>query len=368
MRRRPGVYKRGNIYWITYTWNGRQYFESSHSSECRDAESLLLRRRAELASGRVAVRRSETLRVDELLSAYIAQIENPATQKRYELSKRLLTPVCGSCLITDVDAFMFDRFKDLRIKNGVSPAGVNRDIAVYRAAFNFAVERRLLSHSPLEGVKLFNEAKHRTPPRVLSFAEEQKILMCCDLRLRTIVSTLLDTGMRVGIEALKLKWSDIDFEESIITVAQSKTTAGLRTLPMTPLVKSILLEWQTTTAGISEYVFFNPQRPTVHIRSVKTAWHNALRLAGLQHFPIYQCRHTYATRLAASGVSDTIIDQLLGHSRRDVLRFYTGRVLDYLRDAIARLHQLRTTKTKVCAEFIVDASEEKPGKGSQLVN
>jgi integrase len=53
-----------------------------------------------------------------------------------------------------------------------------------------------------------------------------------------------DTGMRVGIEALKLKWVDVDFEESIITVAQSKTTAGLRTLPMTPLVKSALLEWR----------------------------------------------------------------------------------------------------------------------------
>src|SRR6266480_1381354 len=175
-------------------------------------------------------------------------------------SNPVLAPICGISRITDVDAFTFDRFKELRINASVSPAGVNRDLAVYRAAFNFAVERRLL--------------------------------MCCDLRLRTLIMVLVDTGMRVGIEALKLKWIDVDFEESIITVTQSKTTAGLRPLPMTPLVKSALLEWRVVTNGISEHVFFNPQRPSVHILSVKTAWHNALRMAGLPPFPIYQCRHT----------------------------------------------------------------------------
>jgi integrase len=43
---------------------------------------------------------------------------------------------------------------------------------------------------------------------------------------------LVDTGMRVGIEALKLKWIDVDFQESTITVAQSKTLSGLRTIPL----------------------------------------------------------------------------------------------------------------------------------------
>jgi integrase len=367
MRRRPGIYKRGNIYWITYRWQGRQYFESACSCDIHDAEALLLKRRAELVAGRKPMRLSETLTVDELLDSYIAQIENPATRKRYRLSQKALSPHCGTCRITDVDAFTFDRFKECRIKEGVSPAGVNRDLALPRAAFNFAVERRMLVHSPLDGVKLFNEAKHRKPPRTMSFAEEQRILMCCDVRLRTIVTTLLDTGMRVGIEALRLKWLDIDFDESIITVVQSKTAAGLRALPMTALVRSELQKWRAVTNGISEYVFFNPQRPSTHMRSVKTAWHNALRLAGLPRFPIYQCRHTFATRLAAAGVSDTIIDQLLGHSRRDVLRFYTARVPEYLRDAINLLDKLRSAKTELSGGSKIEI-EEHLGKGPTLIN
>jgi integrase len=276
--------------------------------------------------------------------------------------------LCGNCRITEVDAFTFDRFKELRIKEGVSSAGVNRDIALYRAAFNFAVKRRLLTHSPLDGVKLFNEDKYRKPPRVLSFDEERKILMCCDFRLRTIVITLLETGMRVGIEALRVKWADINFDAATITITQSKTAAGLRAVPMTSIVKSALLEWRVGTNGISEYVFFNPQRPSMHIRSVKTAWHNSLKMARLTRFPIYQCRATFATRLAASGVSDTIIDQLLGHSRRDVLRFYTARVLEYHRDAISRLDQLRAMKTEVSNPSGIGGVDEQSRKGSILVN
>ena len=66
-------------------------------------------------------------------------------------------------------------------------------------------------------------------------------------------------------------------------------------------------------------------------------------------------------------MSDTIIDQLLGHSRRDVLRFYTARVLEYLRDAMVRLDELRTAKTVPIASRI-DEIDETPGESSIVVN
>jgi integrase len=226
----------------------------------------------------------------------------------------------------------------------------------------------MLLYSPLAGVKLFNEAKHRKPPRAISCTEEPRILMCCDTRLRLIVIVLLYTGTRVGIEALRLKWADVDFEEAVITVTQSKTAAGLRALPMTEFVASELQKWYAATEGISEYVFFNPQRPSKHIRSVKTAWHHALKLAGIPRFPIYQCRHTFATRLAGLGVSDTIIDQLLGHSRGDVLRFYTARVPEYLRDAINLLEKLRKAKTGQSTAPEIGGIREPIEKGPSLIN
>src|ERR1022692_1576173 len=87
-----------------------------------------------------------------------------------------------------------------------------------------------------------------TDGAIVAFAGPARV-MCCDTRLRLIVIVLLYTGMRVGIEALRLKWADIDFEEAIITVAQSKTAAGLRALPMTAFVASELEKWQLAQAA-----------------------------------------------------------------------------------------------------------------------
>jgi hypothetical protein len=148
MRRPPGIYKRGNIYWITYTRQGRQYFESSHSSKLVDAKDKLRKKEGELEAGLKPVRLSETLTVDELLDSYIAQIEHPATRKRYRLSQKALSPHCGTCRITDVDAFTFDRFKGLRIKEGVSAAGVNRDLALAPAAPRRRSSSNLLKTKP----------------------------------------------------------------------------------------------------------------------------------------------------------------------------------------------------------------------------
>jgi integrase len=115
-------------------------------------------------------------------------------------------------------------------------------------------------------------------------------------------------------------------------------------------------------------VFFNPQHPSTHIHSVKAAWHNALKLVGIHRFPIYQCRHSFATRLAGLGVSDTIIDQLLGHARRAVLRFYTARVPEYLREAVNLLERLRSTKTEQFVGSKIDVIEDRPARNQTVIN
>lgn len=261
----------------------------------------------------------------------------------------------------------FDRFKHERRAFGLTPAGVNRELALARASLNLAVERRLIAYSPFDGVKLFDEPE--AWPREISFAEESRILDCCELRLRTLLTLLVETGLRVGIEALPIKWSDIDLQEATIRVTRSKTAAGKRIVPMTTLCKSALLKWRQATKGQSEYVFFNPQIPAKHIRSVKTAWHNALRAAGLAPFAIYCCRHTYTTRLLAAGVPNAIVDQLIGHGRRrgDVLRFYSARVMEYLRDAVRDLEKLRKTKESAFKIQGAIGTSRHMTKGSELI-
>jgi hypothetical protein len=104
--------------------------QKSRPPELMQAVSKLRELKIQIAAARVSQSVSEALTVNQLLDCYIAQIENPSTQKRYKLSQQVLSPLCGREHITDVNAFTFDRFKELRKKPGVSPAGVNRDIAL----------------------------------------------------------------------------------------------------------------------------------------------------------------------------------------------------------------------------------------------
>ena len=80
------------------------------------------------------------------------------------------------------------------------------------------------------------------------------------------------------------------------------------------------------------------------------------------------CRHSFATKLAGLGVSDTIIDQLLGHARRDVLRFYTARVPKYLREAIDLLEKARSARTEPSVGSKIDVIEESPARKPTLIN
>jgi hypothetical protein len=66
--------------------------------------------------------------------------------------------------------------------------------------------------------------------------------------------------------------------------------------------------------------------------------------------------------------TNTIIDQLLGHSRRDVLCFYTARVPEYLRDAMSLLDKFRSLKTQTPGVSKIEGVEQHSEEASTLIN
>ena len=93
MKKRPGIYKRGKIYWIAYTWQGRQYLESTHSSNIHDADTLLLRRKTELMAGRSPKRQSLTLTVNELLNTRIMKLNILRLKNGIDYRRELCRPI-----------------------------------------------------------------------------------------------------------------------------------------------------------------------------------------------------------------------------------------------------------------------------------
>ena len=74
-----------------------------------------------------------------------------------------------------------------------------------------------------------------------------------------------------------------------------------------------------------------------YIRSLKKGWTTVLRRAGVPHFPIYELRHTFATRLSAGGVADHFVTQILRQADLAVFKRHSPAKLNMMREALARL-------------------------------
>src|SRR6202030_4660092 len=92
-------------------------------------------------------------------------------------------------------------------------------------------------------------------------------------------------------------------------------------------------------SGNGDLLFPGDQNPTTHLKSVKTAWRNTLRRAGIPYFRIYDLRSTYATRLSAGGVADEWVTQMLRQGDSQVFKQYSQMKLKMPREALAKLNR-----------------------------
>ncbi len=137
---------------------------------------------------------------------------------------------------------------------------------------------------------------------VLKLDEEKRLLAIARPRIRALIVLGVETGMRTG-EMLGLRWEHIDFLNNCLQVEKSKTRAGIRTVPLTAICKSELLRWRNLIGPeYSEWVFPSFSNRRHQLQGGRTAWASELKKAGIPFFPIYNLRHTFASRMTATGV------------------------------------------------------------------
>jgi integrase len=244
--------------------------------------------------------------------------------------------------LSQITPDLIEDFKEERLANGVGPATVNRDLAVLRRMLKLAERRRLVARTPFVEVELLEERSVRRRPHIVTFDEEEKILVVSDPHIHALVVTQLETGMRPNRETLMLKWEDIDFVNDVIRVRESKTQAGIRNIPLSARCKAELLAWRKRLGpDFSPYVFPNMQDPARPLKDIRRSWARALRAAKIEYFWIYNLRHTFASRLSAAGISDLFVAQMIGHSSPSIVQTYAKAIDEHRRDAIRKMESLR---------------------------
>ena len=254
-------------------------------------EKILNLRVIEIIEGRYRLPKSNPPKHNEWASQFLDTISQPNTKRTYKSCINTLNKFFGPLPLSQISPALIEEFKVVRTKAGEGPAIINRNLAVLRRMLKLAARQRLIARSPFDELEFLNERSSRRQAVVLSIEEQRKLELVARPLLRTLIVLLADTGLRVRKEALPLKWQDIDLQKRLIYVRQSKTPAGRRVLEMTNHCLSTLREWMNVTGpNFSQYIFANPNRADVPLKSVRKTWARALSAAKLDWRPIYDLR------------------------------------------------------------------------------
>jgi integrase len=269
--------------------------------------------------------------------------------------------------LTEVTAWNIERFKAVRLKAGIKPATVNRDLDRIRAALNKAVEWRLLDSNPINGVKR-SQGGDSERVRYLSAEEEARLRKALLNReaerrekrasgnawaqargrekrptwgkdeftdhLAPLVLLALNTGLRRG-ELFGLTWDRVNLERKQLTVAAGTAKSGkVRHMPLNAEAVSVLTRWRKQ--GSAEGLVF-PGGEGARLTHINRSWASLIQDAKLEDFHFHDCRHHFASRLVMGGVDLYTVKELLGHADFDMTQRYAHLSPEHKAAAVAML-------------------------------
>jgi len=234
----------------------------------------------------------------------------------------------------DVERFKIKQ-RRRRAKDGrkVTPAAVNRELAVLRILFNLALRLGEAEINPAAGVKLLPENNQRM--RVISPEEEASYLAAASQPLRDVAMLMLETGMRPG-EIFHLRKRDVRLELGFVQVSGGRTPSARTTISLTTLACEVLTK--RLAAACSDWLFPVPWDHSHPPGSVRKAHAAAVRKAQITpHFRLYDLRHAALTRMAMAGIDLPTLRELGGHANIQMTMRYVHPTPQHKRAAIKKL-------------------------------
>ena len=331
-----GLYRRNKVWWMRFTYRGKQIRKSTTTSNRKLAEAILGTVLVKIQEGRyfeVSEERERTC--SELLDRYAAEeIPKKANQRAYRGYLKNLRPFFVELILADTTPKLIVAYRKKRYDTGVKPATINRELSLLKHAFNLAMrEWEWCTRNPVASISFDKENNKRD--RWLRKEEEAKLLPACPPWLREIVVLALHTGMRMG-EIRSLEWAEVDLFRKTVTVKHSKN-GEQRTIPQNETVFALLKAKMKGRSLKTHLVFHTGNHTMIDDHHLRRAFRAALKKAEIKGFTFHDLRHTFATRLVQAGIDLYRVKELLGHKSIITTQRYAHHYPESLRTSVAVL-------------------------------
>jgi len=296
---------------------------------------------------------------EELMSAYLKATAEEKRSAFKDINRtRHLRRVFKGCIMNELTASDIRTYIAMR-KEEVSNATINRELALFSAAINYANREWEWSLPNVVAGRKLKEPPGRV--RWISVKESNVLLdkasgLTRAQHLHDFILLALYTGCR-SQEMLGLTWSRVDLQADIFYLEAHQTKSGrCRSIPLNSNARSAIegrVYFHARFCPDSQWVFCNKKGE--RIQSVKKSFATACKEAGIEDFRIHDMRHTCAAWLVSAGAALAEVRDLLGHASITMTERYAHLSPDNVRNALSLLDSSKSRSGHV------KRNEEKSG-------
>ena len=323
--------------------------------------------RQAILEGRLGVRRLTPRFFSDAAPEFLAHLaavrQAASTVHRIKTSMASAVTFFGRELVSMIHTGLVEQYIAWRLnEHRVKPVTVKHDVDNLSLFFQWAVKNRYARENPTRAADKPSD-KDAKREHVLSEAEERAYFSVVRGSLRDLARLILLQGARPD-EVLNMRKVDVDLDRGTWSISRSKTTAGKRTLKLAPESIGIIARRIGT---VGPWVFPSPKSPERHLSKLNCPHDraleklNACRDCGKPEgahpatkcgtyrspavkvlFVLYDLRHTFGTRMVASGCDLATLKAIMGHTDIRITQRYVHPTREEQFTAMQRYHERAT--------------------------